>query len=105
MGEKSRQKIVVFQQNGSGAKKIKGIEKHAKGLFHLEVISVEDSLPSILDDTAGYLPSEMNADLVLDFLMHPDLSFDLSLLCQRKNIPVVASGKKHRLDWPYTPPT
>lgn len=86
-------------------KKIRGIEKHDKGLFLLEILSIEDALPSVIDDTTRYLPSELDADLVLDFLTHPDLSYDLSVLCQGKNIPVVASGKKLRLEWPYTPPT
>ena len=105
MIEKCQQKIIVFQQNGSGEKKTRGIEKHGKGLFQVEIVSVEDALPHVVDDTSKYLPSDLNADLVLDFLKHEDLSYDLSVLCRDKNIPVVASGKKHRLQWPYTPPT
>jgi hypothetical protein len=103
--QNSPQKIIVFQQNGSGEKKVRGIEKHGNGLFHLEVVSVDDALPPVLDNTARYLPSDLDAELVLDFLKHPDLSCDLSILCQRKKIPLVSSGKKQRLDWPYTPPT
>lgn len=105
MIEKCQQKIIVFQQNGSGEKKIRGIEKHGKDLIHLEIVSVEDALPPVIDDTSKYLPSDLDADLVLDFLIHEDLSYDLSLLCREKNIPVVASGKRHRLQWPHIPPT
>ena len=105
MNQKSPQKIIVFQQNGSGEKKIRGIEKYGNGLFHLAIISIDDFLPHVLDDTSGYLPADLDADLVLDFLKHPDLSHDLSILCKGKNIPVVSSGKKQRLDWAYTPIT
>lgn len=105
MNQKSPQKIIVLQQNGSGEKKIRGIEKHGNGLFHMVVVSIDDVPLPVLDDTSGYLPADLDGDLALDFLKHPDLSHDLSLLCKRKNIPVVSSGKKQRLDWPYTPPT
>ena len=105
MSEKSKQKILVLQQNGSGEKKIKGIEQYAQDLVHLKILSIDKALPTVIDDTAPYLPTDFQADLVLDFLRHPDLSHDLSLMCQRKKVPVVASGKKIKLDWPFTPVT
>lgn len=97
------QHILVFQQQGSGEKKIRGIEQFGNGLFRLEVISIDDPLPTVLDDTTDYLPPTIQADLVLDFLTHPDLSHDLSHLCREQNIPLVASGKKGIKG--FTPPT
>ena len=99
------QKIIVFQQNKSGEKKIAGIEKYGKNLFDIERISIDAYLPPVIDDTREYLPDSIQADLVLDFLQHPDLSHDLGVLCSRNNIPVVASGKKLRIEGVHTPPT
>jgi len=100
-----KQKILVFQQNGSGESKIKGIRMYGKDRFLLEVISMDESLPEVLDDTAEYLPETIEADIVLDFLTHPDLSQDLAVKCREINIPVVASGKKLREKGMITPPT
>lgn len=102
-GDKLTQRILVFQQKGSGEKKIKGIKKFGGALFRLEIFSINQSLPTFLEDTGAYLPQTIDADLVLDFLKHPDLSHDLALKCRELNIPVVASGKK----WPtaITPAT
>ena len=99
------QKILVFQQNGSGASKTEGIRRHGKGLFAIDTISIDETLPALLDDTEAYLPRDIDADLVLDFLKHPDLSHDLAVACANKRIPVVASGKKLRVKWVLTPPT
>jgi len=98
-------KIIVFQQNGSGEKKIAGIRRYAGNLFTLDIISIDMSLPPVLDDTRKYLPQDIQADLVLDFLTHKDLSHDLAVLCRDRNIPVVASGKKFRVKGALTPPT
>jgi len=104
IGEK-RQRILVFQQDGSGEKKIKGIREFGEGKFDLEVISIDGPLPPVIDDTREYWPKKIEADLVLDFLKHPDLSHDLALMCRERKIPVVASGKKLRVKWAITPPT
>lgn len=97
------QHILVFQQHGSGEKKIRGIEQFGNDLFRLEVISIDDPLPPVIDDATEYLPPTIRADLVLDFLKHPDLSHDLANLCREQNIPLVASGKKGIEG--FTPPT
>ena len=102
---KNPQRILVFQQNGSGESKIKGIREHGGERYHLDIISIDDPLPPILDDEHEYLPDYLAADLVLDFLRHPDLSHDLADLCRRSNVPVVASGKKIRMEGVATPPT
>jgi len=99
------QKIVVFQQNGSGKNKIRGIQEYGKDYFFIETISIDEPLPPILDHTGKYLPRNIKADLVLDFLAHPDLSHDLAATCDRLKIPVVASGKKIRMPGIFAPPT
>ena len=99
------QRILVFQQNGSGESKIRGIRRYGKDIFLIETISIDASLPPIIDDTSDYLPKDISADLVLDFLMHPDLSYDLAVLCAEREIPVVASGKKLRGQRVFAPPT
>ena len=100
-----RQKILVFQQDGSGERKIQGVRSYAKDHFTIEIISIDGPLPPILDDTTDYLPSDIEADLVLDFLKHADLSHDLAAACSKRKIPVVASGKKLRVHGIFTPPT
>jgi hypothetical protein len=99
------QNLLVLQQKGSGETKIKGVREHGEGLFNIEVFSIDTPLPIIIDDSHIYLPEDFSADLVLDFLKHPDLSYDLARICHEKRIPVVASGKKLRDKWAITPPT
>lgn len=99
------QRILVFQQKGSGEPKIAGLRKYGEGLYHIEVFSIDEPLPPVLDDTRGYLPETIEADLVLDYLKHPDLSEDLAKKCGALHIPVVASGKKVKAPGVYIPPT
>jgi hypothetical protein len=100
-----RQKILVFQQNGSGASKIAGVRQYGQNRVVLEVVSINDTLPALIEDTSAYLPREIKADLVLDFLKHPDLSHDLADLCRNLNIPLIASGRKLDIEGIHTPPT
>ena len=88
-------KIVVFEENGSGEKKIQGITRHGTGLEIVKIYNIEEALSEVVDDPETFIPDDFNADLVLDFLNHPDLSEYLSQVCKEKKIPVVASGKKH----------
>ncbi len=99
------QKLLVFQQNAKAENKVRGIQKHGQNLFELEIISIESALPPVLDDSSEYLPSQFQADLVLDYLKHPDLSHDLAVLCKKGGIPLVASGKKIHAQGAFTPPT
>ena len=99
------QSIWVFQQNNSAESKIQGIRKYGGDRFAVEVVSIDGPLPSLIDDASDYLPREIPASLVLDYLRHPDISQDLALLCSGSNVPVVASGKKHRVKGVFTPPT
>ena len=97
--------IWVFQQHNSAESKIQGIRKFGGDSFAIEVVSIDGPLPSIIDDAAELLPGEIRAGLVLDYLKHPDVSHDLALLCSRSDVPIVASGKKHRIKGVFTPPT
>jgi len=99
------QKITVFQQNGSALSKIAGIRRFGKERFSLEVIDIEENLPHLIENASEYLPSHIDADLVLDYLKHPDLSTDLSILCKKIGIPIVASGKKITEGDVFTPST
>jgi thymidylate synthase len=99
------QSVLVLQQNGSAESKIQGIRKFGEGLIALDVLSIDEPLPPIIDDALEYLPTEITASLVLDFLKHPDVSQDLAALCIRKSIPIVASGKKFRIKGAFTPLT
>jgi len=99
------QKILVFQQNGSGESKIQGIIRYGENLFDLKIISIDKSLPIVIDDSIKYLPPDIKADLVLDYLTHPDLSYDLAVMCANKKIPIVATGKKSNIKGVLTPPT
>jgi hypothetical protein len=99
------QKILVFQQNGSGESKIAGIRKYGDNHIVLEIITLDDPLPPLVEDTSEYLPPKIRADLVLDFLKHPDLSHDLAALCRDLDIPLIASGKKLKIKGAHTPPT
>jgi thymidylate synthase len=100
-----KQKIIVFEQNGKAKTKIQGIAEYGGGLFDVEVISMATDFPAVIDDAKKYFPSQIEADLVLDYLVHPDLSHDLGIVCLEKNIPVVASGKKNQTKGVFTPPT
>lgn len=99
------QKILVFQQNGSGESKIKGIMEFGVRGFSIEIVSIDKTLPPVVDNPEEYLPRDIQADLVLDFLEHPDLSYELAVMCSHRKIPVVASGKKLRVSGVRTPPT
>lgn len=101
---KSPQIIVVFQESGSGENKVRGIQRFGNGNFILEKITINESLPNVIDNTDQYFPETIKADLVLDYLKHPDLSYDLAAFCKKLQIPEVATRKKIRNSWTYSPP-
>lgn len=100
-----KQKLMIFQQNGSGEQKIAGLRKFGNDLFAIEVYNIDGVLPPVLDDTSAYLPPLLSCHLVLDFLRHNDLSSDLAALCAKQDIPIIASGKKITARGLITPPT
>lgn len=97
-------RITVFQQGGRAESKVRGIRTYGGERFAVELITIDQPLPPVVDDASMFLPPTIDADLVLDFLQHPDLSHDLALLCRRLGIPVVASGKKTTVPGTHTPP-
>lgn len=105
MSKKPLQRVTVFQQNGSGEQKIAGVRDYGTDICRLEIINIDGQLPQVIDDTSQYLPSALQADLVLDYLSHQDLAHDLAVLCAQLNIPIVSSGKKLPVKGAMTPPT
>ncbi|MBW1615168.1 MAG: hypothetical protein JRJ49_01285 [Deltaproteobacteria bacterium] len=99
------QKVIVFQQNNSGESKIAGIEKYGEDLFSLKRININENLPILIENSSEFLPNKIEADIVLDYLKHPDLSFDLALLCIKEKIPLIASSKKIKGENIFIPPT
>jgi len=97
-------KVLVFQEGGRGESKVKGIQRYGQNQFDITLVTIDQPLPPVVDDASEYLPDTIAADLVLDFLKHPDLSHDLALMCRRMGIPIVASGKKTTVDGTHTPP-
>ena len=89
-------RIVVFSQAGSGDLKIKGIRQYGHDLEISQLFDLPASLPAFLDEPEEYLPQELDADLVLSFLKHPDLNDGLAALCRRLRLPLIISGKKTR---------
>jgi hypothetical protein len=103
--EKARQRVMVFQQNGSGERKISGLREYGGDLLELEIVDIDQVLPLVIDDTSEYLPKDVSCDLVLDFLRHNDLSTDLAAICEKNVIPLIASGKKITGRGIFAPPT
>lgn len=99
------QRVLALIQGQRAAAKLAGIQEHAGEALRLETIHIDTALPPIIDDGRPYLPQRLEADLVLDFLTHPDLSHDLAALCVAQSIPIVASGKKALHPAVMAPPT
>ena len=101
MGKK--QKILIFQQQNSGAEKAAALLE--KPDLDVKWISINEVLPEFIELPEEYLPKDIDADLVMDHLVHPDLSDELGRRCEKLGIPVVAAGKKHVYGLNFTPPT
>ena len=43
--KKGRQRIMVFQQNGSGERKISGLREYGGDLLELEIVDIDEVLP------------------------------------------------------------
>ncbi|NOZ59890.1 MAG: hypothetical protein GXO66_10015 [Euryarchaeota archaeon] len=95
-------RIAVFQRGERSRHKIEGVRRYGEGI-ELQVFSVPEALPELIDNPEDFLPEELEADLVLDYLYHPDLSEHLLAVAKRKGIPVIAPGR--RLKGAITPPT
>lgn len=102
--KEKKQVIYVFQQKKSGENKIRGIAAFGGDKFEVRNFSIDIDLPELVDNTAPYLPEKIEADLVIDYLRHPDLSHDLAHLCKKLEIPEVATRKKIKNKWTFSPP-
>jgi hypothetical protein len=94
--------ILVFQERGSGEHKIKGVQSYGDGMTITRVISIDAFLPDFIEDPDEIIKEDFSADLVLNFLNHPDLVEYLITLCEQKSIPVVSAGKKGAGFTPFT---
>ncbi len=94
--------IIVFQERGSGELKIEGVRTHGQGIRFSAVISIDDFLPDFIEDPEEFIADDFDADLVLNFLKHPDLAAYLVSLCEKKGLPVVSPGKKGGGFTPFT---
>ena len=45
-------KIFVFQQDGRGESKVKGIQRYGKNQFDVILITIEQPLPPVVDDAS-----------------------------------------------------
>lgn len=89
-----KQRLVVFQERGSGEKKIAGLRRFGRDLEITAVFDVVAPLPSFIDSPEEFIHADFTGDLVLSFLKHPDLLSYLADLCQARQLPLIASGKK-----------
>lgn len=89
-------RISVIQEGDSGAQKISGIEAYGHHLEIVEIITVPSGLPPLVDAPEVYVPEHLAGELVLSFIKHPDLLDHLAAICERQQIPLIASGRKCR---------
>ncbi len=87
--------IFVVEQNGSGRNKTAGIKKYGNPDDRVTIIAIDEHLPEFVDEPEEYIAADAirEADLVLNYLTHLDLSQYLIVLCAQQDIPVVSSGK------------
>lgn len=101
--KKNDMHILVVEQNGSGCNKSAGIEKFGNPDDKVTILAIDEPLPGFVDEPEEYITTDDIdvADLVLNYLTHPDLSHYLIGLCTQRGIPVVSSGKHSKKG--YTP--
>lgn len=86
--------VIVFQRGKEGEKKISGILKHAQDINIKKIITIKEPLPQIIDEPREYISGDFEADLILDYLYHQDLTDFLAGIAQKKGIPLIVSGRK-----------
>ncbi len=88
-------KIALFEESGCAKRKIEGIKKYAPEILISPIVDIPSIRSDIvIDEPDEFLSIDFDADMVLDYIKHPDLSYFLVQLCKEKKIPVVASGQK-----------
>ncbi len=94
--------IVVFQEHNSGELKIEGVQRYGSGISIREMITIDQFLPDFIEEPEDYIVDDFSADLVLNYLKHPDLVDHLIRICEQKNIVVISPGKKGGGFTPFT---
>lgn len=94
--------VIVFQERGSAEQKIAGVKKFGQGITFTDICSIDVLLPDFIDDPDMFIDNDFSADLVLNYLKHPDLVDHLITLCETKGIPVISPGKKGGGFTPFT---
>ncbi len=84
--------IVVFQEKKSAEAKIAGVRRYGKGIVLQKVVSIDAQLSDFIDDPEDYISDLWNADLVLNYLKHPDLVDHLIMLCREQGVVVISPG-------------
>jgi thymidylate synthase len=92
----------MVQQNGSGEHKIEGVQQYGESIRIIEIISIDEFLPDFIEEPEEYIRDNFTADLVLNYLKHPDLSHHLISICEQKSIPIISPGKKGEGFTPFT---
>lgn len=86
--------LIIFQQAGSGDKKIAGLSTYGHDLKIGQSFDLPTNLPDFIEDPQEYFPDALSGDLILNFLKHPDLADYLVDLAARLRIPVITSGPR-----------
>ena len=94
--------IVIFQQRQSGDLKVEGVLRYGTGITITKTINIDAFLPDFIEDPEDFISDDFTADLVLNFLKHPDLIDYLMHLCKKKDIEIVSAGKKGHGFTPFT---
>ncbi|WP_163298569.1 DUF166 family (seleno)protein DfsP [Dissulfurirhabdus thermomarina] len=97
-------RVAVFQEGGSGARKVAGIRAHGRDIEVVADVDVAGPLPEFIDEPEAVLPRLPEADVVLCFLRHPDLADFVVRHYAARGTPVVASGPRpvEGADSPFT---
>ena len=94
--------ILVFQERGSGEHKVEGVQSFGLRMKITGIVSIDTFLPDFIENPEDIIDDTFCADLVLNFLKHPDLVDYLIRLCEKKDIPIVSAGKKGGGFTPFT---
>ena len=94
--------IIVFQQQNSGELKVEGVQRYGVDITITKTINVDKYLPDFIEEPENFIDDDFSADLVLNFLKHPDLVDHLMKLCEKKGIEIVSAGKKGSGFTPFT---
>ncbi len=86
-------RIAVFQRGKRGEHKIRGIKKYGRNI-DIEIYNIPENLPEIVDNPEDFIPDDLEADLILDYIYHDDITDYLVEIGRKKGIPVIASGRK-----------